>query len=78
MGSFKQLPLRLAYAVTVRFAPTSTGLKNAAIHIANNDADENPYDINLSGTGVNSAPTVVANPARSVTVKVCAPLSPAM
>jgi cyclophilin family peptidyl-prolyl cis-trans isomerase len=35
----------------VRFAPTSAGLKSAALHIVNNDTDENPFDINLTGTG---------------------------
>jgi hypothetical protein len=34
---------------TLRFTPTSTGPKTAALHIANNDANENPFDINLSG-----------------------------
>ncbi len=34
---------------TVRFAPTTTGAKTAALHIANNDSDENLFDINLSG-----------------------------
>jgi len=37
---------------TLRFTPTSLGLKTAAISIVNNDADENPYDIVLNGTGV--------------------------
>jgi hypothetical protein len=36
---------------TVRFAPLSAGLKTAVLHIANNDADENPFDIFLNGTG---------------------------
>lgn len=36
---------------TVRFAPTSIGVKGAALHIANNDPDENPFDISLTGTG---------------------------
>ncbi len=36
---------------TVRFAPTSTGGKTAALHIASNDSDENPFDITLTGTG---------------------------
>lgn len=36
----------------VSFAPTATGARAAAIHIASNDADENPFDINLTGTGV--------------------------
>lgn len=37
---------------TVRFAPTSSGLKSAELHIANNDSDENPFDITLRGTGL--------------------------
>ncbi len=37
---------------TVRFAPVSPGVKNAALHLVNNDADENPFDIALTGTGV--------------------------
>ena len=43
---------------TVTFNPTSTGAKSAAISIANDDAtgSENPYVINLTGTGtVNSS-----------------------
>jgi len=34
---------------TIRFAPTSAGAKTATLHIANNDEDENPFDIQLSG-----------------------------
>lgn len=37
---------------TVRFIPTSSGVKTAALHISNNDSDEAPFDINLTGTGV--------------------------
>ena len=40
---------------TVRFSPTTLGTKTAAIHIASNDADENPFDINLSGSGATAA-----------------------
>jgi hypothetical protein len=36
-------------AFTVQFAPTSVGLKTAAIHIASNDPDESPFDITLTG-----------------------------
>ena len=43
---------------TVRFTPTSAGLKLATLHIASDDADENPFDINLTGTG-NAGPTLV-------------------
>ena len=36
---------------TVQFAPSSPGLKTAALHIVNNDSDENPFDIAITGTG---------------------------
>jgi len=37
---------------TVAFAPTAAGFRSAVIQIASNDADENPFDVALSGTGV--------------------------
>jgi len=37
--------------LTVAFNPSATGTRTAAIQIANNDTDETPYDINLSGIG---------------------------
>lgn len=37
---------------TVRFAPTVGGSKTAALHIESNDADEDPFDINLTGRGL--------------------------
>ncbi len=40
---------------TISFAPGGTGLRTAAISIANNDADENPYNITLNGTGTAAA-----------------------
>ncbi|MFB9863057.1 IPT/TIG domain-containing protein [Rufibacter immobilis] len=42
----------------VAFKPTSVSAKTANILIANNDANENPYSINLSGTGVLLPPTI--------------------
>lgn len=36
---------------TLRFKPTATGTRNAAIHIKSNDPNENPFDINLTGMG---------------------------
>jgi hypothetical protein len=39
----------------VRFAPAAPGTRSAAIHIANNDYNENPFHINLTGTGTTSA-----------------------
>lgn len=35
----------------ITFKPTGTGPRNAALKIASNDADENPYDIKLTGIG---------------------------
>ena len=37
---------------TVTFSPGSPGIRTAALHIASNDSDENPFDISLTGTGV--------------------------
>ncbi len=37
---------------TIRFAPMSEGFKTATVTIWNNDLDENPYTINLTGTGL--------------------------
>jgi uncharacterized delta-60 repeat protein len=35
----------------VKFAPTSAGDKTAVLHIASNDANEDPFDITVMGTG---------------------------
>lgn len=39
---------------TVTFAPSVSGAKTAAIHVASNDSDENPFDIALAGNGVSA------------------------
>jgi hypothetical protein len=46
----------------VRFAPSSGGAKSAALHIASNDSDENPFDLSLTamGTGPLAVSEVVA------------------
>ena len=49
----------------VRFTPTSVGIKNANISIANNDTDENPYDLNIQGNGTIN-PTITTTTALSV------------
>jgi hypothetical protein len=36
---------------TVQFAPNAIGARTATIHIANNDINENPFHITLTGTG---------------------------
>jgi len=35
----------------VEFKPTARGTRNATIHIRSNDADENPFDIQVTGAG---------------------------
>jgi hypothetical protein len=35
---------------TVEFAPSAAGLRTATVQIANDDADENPYDFSVQGT----------------------------
>jgi subtilisin-like proprotein convertase family protein/V8-like Glu-specific endopeptidase len=40
----------------VTFDPSATGLRTAAVSIANNDADESPYNFSIAGTGA-AAPT---------------------
>jgi alpha-tubulin suppressor-like RCC1 family protein len=39
---------------SVAFTPAGVGARSAALHISSNDADENPYDIALTGTGLSS------------------------
>ena len=36
---------------TVQFDPSATGVRSATISIANDDADENPYNFDIQGTG---------------------------
>jgi hypothetical protein len=43
---------------SVTFSPSTTSGKTAQLSIANNDSDENPYIINLTGTGTCSNPTM--------------------
>jgi WD40 repeat protein len=42
--------------IIISFAPWTQGAKTASISIVNNDPDENPYDILLTGTGVTTIP----------------------
>lgn len=48
---------------TVTFNPSAAGSRTAAIHIASNDSDENPFDITLTGTGVAAPEIAVEQPA---------------
>jgi len=46
---------------TVSFAPVSTGMKTAALHISNNDINNNPFNIAIAGTGADAAIVVSTN-----------------
>jgi hypothetical protein len=37
---------------TIKFAPAALDTRVAALHLVSNDADENPFDIALTGTGI--------------------------
>jgi hypothetical protein len=52
----------------VRFIPSATGLRTATINIANNDANENPYDFSIQGTGVASTMNVLGGIASNVVI----------
>lgn len=39
----------------VKFTPSATGVRSAALSITNDDANENPYNFSIQGTGGNSA-----------------------
>jgi Concanavalin A-like lectin/glucanases superfamily/IPT/TIG domain/Abnormal spindle-like microcephaly-assoc'd, ASPM-SPD-2-Hydin len=51
---------------TVTFSPTSTGAKSAVVNIASNDADENPFEINVSGGGVGVPSLISMSPASGI------------
>jgi hypothetical protein len=42
-------------AFTLRFTPTGSGLKSATLSIPNNDGDENPFVIHLTGTATTAS-----------------------
>jgi hypothetical protein len=48
------------HLVTVRFAPTSEGLKQATLSVSSSDPGVNPVDVPLNGTGTSSPPPPTA------------------
>jgi uncharacterized repeat protein (TIGR03803 family) len=46
----------------VTFAPGATGLRSATVSIPNDDADENPYEFAIQGTGVETIPLTISCP----------------
>lgn len=47
---------------TVEFAPSGLGTRTANLHIASNDPNEDPFDITLTGSGVNLSPVTHSAP----------------
>ncbi len=45
-----------SWNLVVNFNPASLGDKSATLQISNNDPDENPMDVSLSGTGIGTPP----------------------
>ena len=45
----------------ITFTPSAGGLRTATLSIANNDADENPYDFNIQGTGTTCTSAVISS-----------------
>ena len=52
-----------ATTFSITFDPSASGTRTATISIANNDADENPYDFAIQGSGtvINTAPVVTVD-----------------
>ena len=46
--------------MSLKFTPASAGAKTAALQLFSNDPDENPFSVNLTGTGI--SPIIVATP----------------
>lgn len=46
---------------TVTFTPTTPGLWNATVLIASNDADENPFEINVCGNAIERTPDIIVD-----------------
>ncbi len=51
MLTHAELASGATWTFTLSFNPAATGLRDAVMHIASNDADENPFDVNYLGFG---------------------------
>lgn len=47
---------------TIRFDPTTTGLRSAIVNLVNNDPNENPYTFVVSGYGIDYVPCSFGTP----------------
>ncbi|RYD30989.1 MAG: choice-of-anchor D domain-containing protein, partial [Verrucomicrobiaceae bacterium] len=58
--------------VVVSFQPGSPGSRIATLSLSNNDSDENPFNVALTGSGLNTAPTNLALSSSTVAENVAA------
>ncbi|WP_298151811.1 choice-of-anchor D domain-containing protein [Flavobacterium sp.] len=54
--------------MVIRFLPTGTGTRTAAISFSTNDADENPFNFSLQGTGTAPVIAVTGGPSVPTTI----------
>ncbi|MDB6028851.1 MAG: hypothetical protein JWM68_5074, partial [Verrucomicrobiales bacterium] len=60
-GMLNRLVSGASTTFTVTFTPGANGVRTAAIHINNNDSNEDPFDINLTGTSMDYSVTTTPN-----------------
>lgn len=46
-----EIPRETASSFSIRFDPTAIGLRTAVVRVASDDADEDPYEFTVAGTG---------------------------
>ncbi|MBN2281939.1 MAG: choice-of-anchor D domain-containing protein [Candidatus Marinimicrobia bacterium] len=46
---------------TIQFNPSTTGTRSGSVSIANNDGDENPYNFDIQGEGIDITPNGLGN-----------------
>ena len=59
-----------SFTFSVRFVPSTTGIRTASLHIPSNDPDEASFDISITGTGIMSPnPEIAVFPASGSALK---------
>lgn len=59
-----------SFTFSVRFVPSTTGIRTASLHIPSNDPDEASFDISMTGTGIMSPnPEIAVFPASGSALK---------
>jgi uncharacterized delta-60 repeat protein len=72
-GMLTSIPAGGQTSFSVTFAPVGIGARAATLRIASNDADENPFDIALTGTGFDATPPVISGVPANITAVATSP-----